>query len=341
MPQSPDDPLAPHHVLMQLAMGRFISQAVMVAARLGVADAIAGGARTTAELAVAVTAHEAALGRLLGALASFGVVADTPAGWTLTPVGQALRDGVPGSVRDVLLFFGSAEHYAAWGALDHAVRTGDSAFARVHGAGTFDYMQTSPGLAGSFDRAMTGLATAFQQAVLEVYDFTGIGSLVDVGGGQGALLRAILARYPAMRGTVFDRPHVIAETTRRNADAGLGERCRAVGGDFFAAVPEGADAYVLSAILHDWGDDRAATILHNIRAAMAPGGRVIAGDFVLEPPSGPDPARLIDLEMLVMTDGGRERTADEFRALFARAGLRLTRIVPTPAGRSLVEGVAA
>ncbi len=209
----------------------------------------------------------------------------------------------------------------------------------AHGQGCWDYMASHPEFARAFNLGMSSLARSFHSAILDVYDFSGIGTLVDVGGGQAELTAAVLARYPAMRGIVFDLERVMPETRAKLKERGLDQRCQAVGGNFFDAVPSG-DAYIMTAILHDWDDECAVAILRNCRAAMNPGGRVLVGDFVLKPSNEPDFGKIIDLEMLVMTGGGRERTEAEFRRLFGDAGLEVSRIVPTPAGHAVVEGVS-
>jgi O-methyltransferase domain len=274
------------------------------------------------------------------ALSSFGLVREEGGAdcWELTPAGELLRGDVPGSMRDLARWFAADAHYAAWGALEHSVRTGESAFTAVHGEDCWDYLVRHPDLARAFNLGMSSLARSFHRAILDVYDFSGIGTLVDVGGGQGELMAAILARYPAMRGIVFDLERVMPETRAKLRERELDQRCQAVGGSFFDSVPRG-DAYIMTAILHDWDDERAVAILRNCRAAMNPGGRVLVGDFVLKPSNEPDSGKVIDLEMLVMTGSGRERTEAEFRRLFGEAGLEVTRTVPTPAGHCVVEGV--
>ncbi|CAH2604521.1 Methyltransf_2 domain-containing protein [Rhodovastum atsumiense] len=335
------DVLTPSCRMLQLVMGRFASQAVIVAARLGVADAIGDGVLSGADLAFSLGTREAPLVRLLGALAALGVVQDTGAGWALTPLGHSLRPNAPHSVHDAVLFLGSPEHDAAWSGLEHSLRTGRSGFTHVHGVSFWDHMEAHPGLARRFDGMIAGNAAMFRDAVLATCDFSTFGTLVDLGGSQGVVLCGILQRNPALRGILFDHPDRVAAARAVVARAGLAERCEVIEGDFFAGVPVRADAYLMTSVLHDWDDDRAVALLGNIRSVMPENARVLAGELVLQPPGGMDPARLLDLEMLVMTEGGRERTEDDFRDLFARAGLRLERILPTSAWQSLLEAVAA
>ena len=335
-------PPDPSRHVMQLVTGRFISQAVGVIARLGVADVIGDGEATTEALARATGTDGGMLGRLLGALAGHGLFRAVPGGWTLTEAGHCLRAGVPGSVRARVLLFSAPEHYAAWGGLEQAVREGKSACRVVFGTDWWSFLAERPELARIFDAAMALSVQAKRDEVLAAYDFSAFATLADIGGGNGALLCAILRRTPALHGILFDRPDVIEGARSLIAAAGCADRCEAVGGSFLERVPAGADAYLLVSILHDWGDEPAAAILATVRAALPRHGRVLVCERVLEPPGPePDPLRMTDLEMLAMTEGGRERSAAEFEALFARAGLRPARIPRTPGMRVLMEAVAA
>jgi len=332
--------LPPQVALLQLVTAGFAAQAAHVAARLGLADQIAAGVRDTLALAAALGAHPPTLRRFLATLASIGVLRqDGEDHWALTGMGQFLRGDVAGSWRDFARWFGCEAHYAAFGALEHSVLTGESGFARTFGESSWSYMARDRATGLCFDRAMSSKAAASHALILDRYDFSGIDLLADVGGGQGELLCAILARHPAMRGVVFDLPHVVEAAGPRIAAHGLGARLEAVGGDFFAAVPP-ADAYILTNVLHDWDDARATAILGNCRAAMRPDGRVLIVDFVLRPINEPDIGRLFDLEMLVLTEGGKERTEADFTSVLAAAGLRLDRLVPL-GGLSLIEARAA
>ncbi len=326
--------------MLQLIYGRFVGEAVCLAAKLGIADLIVTGRDTTAKLAGDLDANQGSLRRFLKALASNGILAEQAEDhWKLTPTGELLRSDIPGSMRDLAGLFNTPEHANAWLAVEHSVLTGGCAFERVYGTGAWNYAQKHPEFNQAFNAAMSSVAGSVHQAIAHAYDFSGIDLLVDVGGGHGRLMAHLLARYPAMRGIVYDMPHVIGGAAAHLAERGLADRAEAVGGDFFDRVPSGADAYIMTAIIHDWDDERSEVILSNCRAAMKPGGRVLLGDFVLRPANEPDFGRLIDLEMLVMTSNGRERTEEEFRALLHRSGLRLNRIVPLPAGNSLIEAV--
>lgn len=332
--------LPPHAVLMGLMGGLWVSQSIAVVAKLGVADALARGARTSDELAAATGSHGPSLFRVLRALASVGVfVEESPGRFALTPVGETLRSG-PGSLRGMAVFLGEPFHARAVGDLLHCVRTGKPAFEHVHGARFFDYVTAHPDAAEVFDEAMTANTSAQQDAVVGAYDFSGIGTLVDVAGGHGSLLAAVLRATPTLKGVLFDLPHVAAKARRVFEAAEVADRVEVASGDFFKALPA-ADAYMMKHIIHDWDDDRCVQILQNCRKAMRGAGRVLVVDGVIPAGNDPFPGKLLDLEMLLMTDGGRERTRAEFEALFARAGLKLSRVLPTRSEVSIVEGVPA
>jgi SAM-dependent methyltransferase len=330
------EPSAPAR-LLELASGKWISQALAAAVELGLAERLSDGPRTAAELARAAGASEDGVYRLLRALASLGVFAESARRrFRLTALGRALRvDAHGGYAR----FLGHEVTWRPWGELMHSVRTGAPAFDHVFGMATFDYLAQHPESAAVFDEAMTSLSVAESRAVVEAYDFSPIRTVVDVGGGRGLLLASILRSYRRMRGILFDMPHVVAGAPDLLAAQDVADRCQVIPGDFFASVPEGADAYVLKHIIHDWDDDRSLRILKNCRRGMPRGGRLLVVDAVIPPGNAPHFGKLLDLEMLVMTPQGRERTREEFRALFRRAGLRLRRIVPTAAPTSIIEAV--
>lgn len=329
---------SPQAHMLGLIYGRFIAQALFAAAKLGIADHIAGGTAETAALARAVAAEPRALRRLLRALASHGVLIETaPEHWRLSATGGLLRGDVPGSLRDLARLFAAREHGAAWLALDHSLATGRSAFEAVHGMDAWHFALENPGFDQLFNAAMTSIAGSVHQAIANAYDFSGIELLVDVGGGHGRLMEILLMRNPLLRGVVFDLPHVAAQAQRRLESSPVADRCRAVGGNFLEDIPVPADAYIMTAVLHDWDDAACIAILRNCRKAMRPDARVLLGEFVLKPTNEPDLGKLVDLEMLVILGHAKERTADEFRALLDAADLSLRRVVPLPAGTSLLE----
>jgi O-methyltransferase domain len=334
--QSPSQAAA--QLLFQVATGHFMASALQVVARLGIPDRIGDDARTAAELAAAAGVQEDALYRVLRALATAGLFDETaPRRFRLTDAGQALRRDVPGSMHDMALWITSPFHFRVYAEMMHSVGTGQPAAEKVVGMPVFEYFPRDPELSETFNNAMTTFSNQVIPAALEAYDFSGIDLLVDVAGGHGAVLTAILQKYPAMRGVLFDLEHVVAGATPRIEAAGLRDRVQIEAGNFFTKVTPGADAYIMKHIIHDWDDDRALRILHNIRIAMgSKRGRVILLESVIPPGNTPDLGKVIDLEMLVMP-GGKERTAQEFEELFTRAGFELTKIVPTKSPLNVIE----
>ncbi len=340
-PVSAANPPVPLVTLQNLIVGKWVSQAVSLAAKLGIADLLKDGPRACGEMARANQVDESALYRVLRALASVGVfkeVADHQ--FALTPIAEYLRSDIHGSLRAVATMAGEDWTWRPWGELYHSVKTGERAFDRIFGVPPFDYLAKNPSAAAIFDEAMTGWSMQNSAAVKAGYDFSGIGTLMDVGGGHGYLLATILEANPAMRGILCETPEVVEGAKARIASLGLADRCRIVAGDFFASVPAGADACILKSVIHDWDDQHATRILENCRQALGPGGRVLLAEMVIPPGNDPHVGKLLDLEMLIMA-GGHERTEAQFRELFASAGLRLTRIVPTAAPLCVIEGTAA
>lgn len=338
-PTAPDKP-SPAVVMRQLTSGALVSQAISVIARLGVADTLAAGPRPVAEIAEGVGAHGPALYRLLRALGDVGVVAELEnRHFALTPLGELLRSDVPGSQRGWAVMVGMPFHRYPWTDLYETVRTGESAFDRVHGKEIFDYLAEHPEDAAVFDAVMSAISTTAAVSIVEAYDFSRFSTIVDVGGGRGGLLAAILAANPQLHGVLFDAATVVADVDGELSGVAVVDRCKVVSGDFFDAVPAGGDAYLLSNVIHDWDDDAAARILDRCRAAMPDTACVLLVEIVLPDGRQPSMAKFADLEMMVMTAGGRQRTEAEHRTLLSRAGLRLTRIVPSSGMVSLVEAV--
>lgn len=334
---SPDEE-DPATTIRDLVNGYQLSQAIHVAATLGIAGLLAEGPRTSDALAAATACHPPTLYRLLRALASAGVLRELDERrFELTPVGHCLRPDHPASIAGWAAFIGRPPSWNAWGALLHSVRTGENAFEHVHGTGVWQYRAAHPGESAIFDRAMTSLSRRGTAALLAAYDFGRFRRLVDVGGGNGALLAAILGAYPALEGVLFDQPHVVAGAGALLEEAGVADRCEIVEGSFFDAVPAGADGYLMRAIIHDWEDEPATRILATIRRAMPEGGTLLIVDRVLAPPNEGRDGKLSDLNMLV-GPGGQERTREEFAVLLDGAGFRLERIVGTGLF-SVVEGV--
>jgi hypothetical protein len=324
-------------LLNQLALGYILSAALNVALELEIADHLADGPRSTADLANATGVTEDGLYRTLRALASVGVFEEkSPRTFALNLPAGMLRKG-PSSLRDLGLWMTDPFHFRVYAETMHSVKTGQPAADKVTGMPVFEYFGREPKLSAVFNNAMTAWSAPAVAAALKAYDFSDIRVLMDIAGGHGFVLTSILREYPAMRGVLFDLDHVIAGAEPLIDAAGVRERCETAIGDFFKGVPRGGDAYIMKNIIHDWDDDRAIAILKNIRAAFdGRKGRVILLESVIPPGNQPDFGKLIDIEMLLMP-GGRERTGEEFRSLFDRAGFELTRIVPTESPLSVVE----
>jgi hypothetical protein len=327
----------PSNTLHRLVNGFQVSQALHVAAVLGLSDHLADGPRSVADLAAATSTDERSLQRLLRALVTAGVYdVDEDGRFANTEVSEGLRRAAPGSLAGWAAFVGRPYQWQAWASLLDSIRTGDNAFAMVHGESVWSYRSRHPDEQEIFDDAMTALTGVVARATAEAYDFGRFGTVVDVGGSRGVLLAAILRRHPTVRGILFDQPAVVAAASLLD-DAELTGRVERVGGSFFESVPT-ADAYVLKAVIHDWPDDESVAILRRCREAMARDGAVLLVEQLLG--SGPDPYRTAfsDLNMLV-GPGGQERSLEEYRALFAAADLRLTRAVPTGTAAYVIEAV--
>jgi orsellinic acid C2-O-methyltransferase len=336
-----DTQLPPPTVLYQLASAHYLSQALYVAAHLGIADLLADGPQTHHTLAAETATHAPSLRRVLRLLASAGVFAEDADGrFELTPVGSLLRSG-PGSFRATARLFGGPIVWQSWGDLLTTVRTGEPAFPRIFKTDSFEYFANHPEDAAVFDEAMGSFTAMISGAVAAAYDFSRMRAVIDVGGGDGRLLTGILRAYPSLRGTVFDLPRLAEGATRQIAGAGLADRYRFVGGDFFETIPDGFDAYLLKHVIHDWDDAFAVRILENCRRAMGSEAKLLIVEGVYPPSIDGSPesrgAAANDVNMLVCT-GGRQRSEAEFRELYAAAGFRLTRIVPTMATSCVIEG---
>ncbi len=323
--------------LAQLMTGFWISQSIYAAAKLGLADLVAAGPQTAEQLAKATDTNPEALYRLLRALASVGLFREDDARqFHMTPPVELLRSGVEGSQRSLAIMMGE-EHYACWGELMYSLRTGQTAFDKLFGAPIFDWLSKRPEQARIFDEAMVGVHGRETGAMLEAYDFSGINTLADVGGGNGSVLRSVLARYPNLRGMLCDLAGVVERAGPAILAAGLGGRLQTIPTDFFKSVPPGADAYLMRHIIHDWNDEQALLILRNVRAAIPSHGRLLVVETVIPPGNAPSFAKLLDLNMLLIP-GGKERTESEYRQLYAASGFRLTKITPTKADVSVIEG---
>jgi hypothetical protein len=321
---------------LQMFSSYWVSQAIYVAAKLNIADFLAERPMKVEELAAATETHAASLYRLLRALASVGIFAEgNDAEFNLTPLAAPLQNGA-GSMRSMVIHMGEKPSWQAWGELTHSVRTGETAFIKANGAEVFPYYAEHPESKEPFDQAMTEFSDTVSEAVTRAYDFSPFKKIVDIGGGHAGLLTSILKANPNPSGIVFDLPATVEGAKEKIAAEELGERCEVVGGDFFAEVPSGGDAYIMKFIIHDWDEQRALAILKNIHRAMPDGGKLLLVETLVPEINEPSFAKLMDVHMMVMT-GGRERTAAEYAALFAAAGFKFNKVTPTESMISIIE----
>jgi hypothetical protein len=327
--------------LIQLLTGMWAMQAVATGARLGVPDVLASGGKTAVEVAAATSTDPGATVRLLRALASLGVLTRDGSGrFALTPVGERLRSGMPGTFRDAFIAESDPVHWQSWEFLADAIRTGQPRPAALFGMPAFDWYGRNSAHGEQFGRAMENMSRFAASAVLESYDFAGVDTIMDVGGGNGSLALAILGKHPGMKGKIVDLPYMQDQAHAGIRSAGAAERCGFEACDFFESVPKGADLHVLKFILHDWTDEECGRILRRCRESLAPGGRLLVVEMLVPDEIRPDFVMLMDLNMLVVT-GGRERTEADFAALFEKAGFRLMRTIPTKSPFSLLQAKPA
>jgi hypothetical protein len=318
----------------------FSSRALYAAVALDVAAALAGGAKGIDDLAAAVGAHASSLYRVLRVLAASGIFREEDGRrFSNTPLSELLRAGVPGSLRDLVLLFGDETSWRSWEGILHAVRTGEAPFEHIYGEKFFDFLQDHADTAAMFDRAMASASSSTNAAVIAAYDFSGLGTLVDVAGGTGSALCSILKATPDLRGIVFDLPHVAQRAREFIAAQGMAARCEFAGGSFFEGVPAGAGAYFMKHILHDWGDAECGEILGACRKAMSDEARLLICERIVPPGNEPSSAKLIDLHMMMTNHGGKERTEDEYRELLAAAGFRIERVIQTSTPWSVIEAI--
>ena len=325
--------------LMQMITGAWVSQAIYVAAKLGIADLLRDGAKSSEELATLTSVDATSLYRILRALSSIGIFSEGDNRlFELTPMAQYLRSDIPESLNAMAIMMGGEPwHWQPWGDILYSVKTGKPAFDHVFKMPIFPYLGQNPEAAAIFDACMTSFTTRDSIEIVTNYDFSSIHTLVDVGGGHGKLLAHILESNPNLQGILYDLPAVVAGASQHLDKFGL--RTSVVSGSFFESVPSGGDAYIMKHIIHDWDDEKAIAILKNCHQVMPENGKLLVVEDVIPPANQPSIGKLIDLEMLLMTSGGRERTETEFRELLAAAGFQLTRIVPVGVSANIIEGM--
>ncbi|OBG80678.1 hydroxyneurosporene methyltransferase [Mycobacterium sp. NS-7484] len=330
----------PPAAVLEMILGAWVAQGITVAAQLGVADALADGPLRPAELAARVQADPDALDRLMRALVGEGIFRRTRDGrYALNALGDTLRKDAPVSIAGMAKFVGSPQHREHWSHLADAVRTGEAVVPKLRGMETFDYIGSDPELGAIFNDAMTSISELAIAPVVAAYDFSRFSTIADVGGGHGRLLAAVLEATPAARGVLYDLPQVVEGAPELLDRYGVTDRVRIVAGSFFDSVPDGADAYLMKNIIHDWPDALALTLLRNVRAAAAPGTTLLLVEGVIPDHDREYLGKWTDMEMLIGI-AARERNEDEYRKLYQQAGFRLTRVVPTASPFSVVEGTA-
>lgn len=318
-------------------VSRFAALATM--AELGCADHLRDGALTVDELALRCGANAPALGRVLRQLASMGMVATaSPGTYELTEAGATLGDDTPGSLRSAVRMIAEDGFWYGMGKVPQTVRTGTSGFTERHGP-FYGYLKANPEAGALFDDYMVVRAQPFAEAVASRYDFSGVRTLVDVAGGKGHILAAVLKEHSTVDGVLFDQEHVVSGAREFFTEAGLEDRCKFVDGDFFVSVPAGADAYMLSSVLHNWSDEDSTRILRNIREVISDDGRVLIVEFVVPDDSRPHISKDVDMRMLALFGEGMERSTSEYAELLGKAGFRLSRQIELTGGSSMVEAL--
>jgi hypothetical protein len=332
----------PPVALLQMMTGYKVSRLIYVAAKLGIADLLKDSPKSIDELAKATETDARTLYRILRTLASVGIFAEVEQSqrFTLTPLAQLLQAGIPGSLHAIAIYMGDSHHWQTFGDILYSVKTGKPAFEHTFGMPPYKYLAQNTEWAKLFNDAMTSLTATEDFAIPDSYDFSPFVKIVDVGGGHGSLIAAILKANPKMRGVLFEVPPVIEGAKHLIEAEGLAERCELVAGDAFKSVPNGGDAYILKHMIHAFDDDLAVVLLSNIHHAMPANGKILACEMVIPPGNESHFSKLIDIDMLLIP-GGYERTEAEYQRLFDKAGFRLTKIFRTSSSVSVIEGVHA
>ena len=331
----------PTEQMLQMMSGLWVTRGIYVAAKLGISDLLKDGPKTVQEIASATGTHTDSLYRILRMLAMIGIYGESEGRtFSLTPLSETLVTDATGSLRGAAIAELGEVHYEAWGNIMHSVKTGEIAFDDHFGMDIWQYFETDPEKADNFNRYMASSSEPLNEAISTTYDFSSVKKLVDVGGGLGGMISAILAKNPHLEGVIFDAPSVVARSKEFLSAKGLADRCETIGGDFFESVPEGGDVYSMRWILHDWEDTKSLKILENIRKVLPADGKLLLAEAVVPGTNEPHFSKFFDLIMLTMT-GGRERTETEWRQLLGQAGFHIQRIIPTESFLSIIEAVPA
>ena len=333
--------MSPMETMLQMMSGLWVSRGIYIAAKLGIADYLKDGAKTAEELAPVTDAHADSLYRILRMLAMVGVFyQDGENRFGLTPLSETLLSDAPVSLRESAIIEMGEAHYEAWGNLLHTVKTGDIAFDSHFGMDIWKYFEQHPQNAETFNRYMANSSALMNEAIGKTDVFKDSRRVVDVGGGLGGMISAVLKANPQLEGVLFDAPTIVEKSKDFIAEKGLSQRCATIGGNFFEAVPPGGDTYTMRWIIHDWEDSKSIRILENIRRVMPAAGKLILAEAVVPANGEPHYSKFFDLIMLTIT-GGRERTESEYAALLDKAGFKLKRVIPTDTFLSIIEAVPA
>ena len=330
--------ISPVETMLKMMSGFWVSRGIYVAAKLGIADHLKAGGKTAKELAELTETHADSLYRVLRMLAMVGIFRQDGKEFSLTPVSETLLSDAPGSLRFAAMAEMGEVHYDAWGNIMHSVKTGGIAFDDHFGMDVWEYFEKDREKANNFNKYMSNNAVQLNDAVSKGYDFSGARKLVDVAGGIGGMISAILVENPQLEGVLFDAPSVIEGAKEYLAEKGLSERCETIGGDFFESIPTGGDVYTMRWIIHDWDDEKSLKILNNIRKVIPENGKLLLVESVIPGENEPHFGKFLDLIMLTMT-GGRERTEEEYKSLLESAGFRLNRVFPTESFISIIEAI--
>ena len=329
----------PVEQMLQMMSGLWVTRCSWVAAKLGISDLLSDGSKSVDDLAAATESHPDSLYRVIRALAMAGVYREEDGRkFSLTPLSETLRSDVVGSLRGAAIAEMGQVHYEAWGNLMASVKTGEIAFDNKFGKDIWAYFQTDPEQAENFNRYMAASSEPLNEAISTKYDFSGYKKLIDVGGGIGGMISAILAKNPNLKGVIYDSPSVVEQAKGFLASRGVADRCETIGGDFFESVPEGGDIYSMRWILHDWEDSKSLKILENVKKVLPENGKLLLAEAVVPEAGEPHFSKFFDLIMLVMT-GGRERTEKEWNGLLEKGGYKIERIIPTESFLSIIEAV--
>jgi SAM-dependent methyltransferase len=332
--------LSPSMIMLEMISANWLSRLIYAAAKLGIADLLKDQPKSVEELANSTSTHVHSLYRALRALASYGIFKEVkPNYFEITPLAKTLQSGVPGSMLNMAITCGEEYYFYPFAKILHTLQTGEPAFYHFHGMDLFEYLTHHPSEAKCFDEAMTEYVSQIHSLFANVYDFSGVKKVVDVGGGHGTLLKHILKANPILTGVLFDRPSVV-EGSRKNIEtAGLSDRCEVVGGDFFESVPSGGDVYIISSVIHGRNDKDSVKILKNCHQAMVENGRILLGEVVIPTGNQPFFGKIQDINLMIAAEGGGERTEEDFRKLFEMSGFLLTRVIPTQSLGSIVEAI--